>query len=57
VKIVAATIIEKLERNIVPLEARLNAAPELNTSLNCRIDPITFFGSSDKYSIASSLVK
>lgn len=53
----AATIIEKVDKKIVPLVARLKAAPELKVSLNCRSEPITFLGSSDKYSMARVLVK
>ena len=53
----AATIIEKVDKKIVPLVARLNAAPELNASLNCRSEPMIFFGSSAQYAIASVLVK
>jgi hypothetical protein len=50
-------MIEKLDKNNVPLEARLNAAPELNASLSCKSEPIICFGSFDKCSIASNFVK
>ena len=39
---------EKVDKNMVPLEANEKAAPELKTSLNFKKSPITFTGPSDK---------
>lgn len=41
---------------MVALEARLKAAPELKTSLNCKSVPIICLGSDDKNSIARLLL-
>lgn len=39
---------EKVDKNMVPLEANEKAAPELKTSLNFKNSPTTFIGPSDK---------
>jgi hypothetical protein len=41
-------MIAKEDRNMVPLEARLKAAPELKVNLNCKKVPKICFGSADR---------
>lgn len=46
----------KMERKIVALLAKLNAAPGLKTRLNRRRSPITLIDPSDRNLIANSLL-
>lgn len=41
-------IIEKVDKNIVPLDANEKAAPELKTNFNFRKSPNILIGPSDK---------